>query len=75
MKLSQFLATNNLSRRSLAERAGVARTTIMRLLDHGMVPQHATAQKLVAATEGLVSEAELAAEAAEVRSTRNREAA
>lgn len=67
MKLSDFLLQSQTSRAQLALRAGVARTTVMRLLDQGIIPQRSTAQKLVAATGGAVTEADLVAEAAAAR--------
>lgn len=75
MKLSDYLRVSNITRSQIALEAGVARTTVMRLLDQGIIPQRATARKLVAATDGAVTEADLVAEAAAARASRSSGAA
>jgi hypothetical protein len=70
MKLTDYLRVSKMTRNQFAAVAGIARTTVMRLLDHGYIPQRATAQKIVAATDGAVSEADLVAEAAAARISR-----
>ena len=75
MKLSTYLSRNDLSREQFAAKAGVARTTVMRLLDHGMVPRRATAEKIVTATDGQVSEADLHLEAISARAALSNRAA
>lgn len=75
MKLSDYLRASNITRSQIALRAGVARTTVMRLIDQGIIPQRATAQKLVSATDGAVTEADLVAEAAASRASKTPEQA
>ncbi len=70
MKLTDYLLVTNTTRSQIALKAGVARTTVMRLLDQGIIPQRATARKLVSATGGAVTEADLVAEAAAARAAR-----
>ncbi len=70
MKLTDYLRVSHTTRSQLALDAGIARTTVMRLLDQGVIPQRATAQKIIAATDGAVTEADLVAEAAAARANR-----
>jgi len=68
MWLSRYIADHGMTMMALAQKAGVAPSTVTRLLSQGVLPQRRTAAKLVAATDGLVSEADLFAEAAAARS-------
>lgn len=75
MKLSTYLSTHSITRAALAERAGIAHTTVGRLLDQGMLPRRETCERISQATNGEVSEGDLLIEAAEVRVNARREAA
>lgn len=68
MRLSAYISRQGTSASALAIAAKVAPSTVLRLLNVGMMPQRATAAKIAAATNGEVTEADLIAEAAEVRS-------
>lgn len=70
MWLSRYIADQGTTMMAFAEKAGVAPSTVTRLLSQGVLPQRRTAEKLVAATDGLVLEIDLFAEASAARQKR-----
>lgn len=55
MKLEDFLKTNEITKQAFAERIGVAPSTITRLLTGKHVPDRATMNAIIAATDGAVT--------------------
>ena len=75
MWLSRYIEKQGLSRCGFAVQAGVAPSTVTRLLGIGQTPQHGTVLKLADATHGKVSEMDILAEAAAIRVKRKKEKA
>ena len=73
MKLSDYLTAHSLTRARFAELAGIAHTTVSRILDQGMVPRRDTCERISEATRGEVSEGDLLIEATEARLNARRE--
>jgi predicted transcriptional regulator len=67
MHLSRYLSERGVSGTAFAKQAGVAQSTIWRLVSQGVIPQRQTIDKIVAAADGRVSEADLVAEALAIR--------
>lgn len=64
MTLSEYLRHSGMPALQLAKSAGVAHTTIGRILKGTHIPQRSTRQRIAAATNGAVSEGEILMEAA-----------
>jgi predicted transcriptional regulator len=67
MNLSRYLSERGVSGAAFAKEAGVAQSTIWRLVTQGVVPQRQTVDKIVDAAGGAVNEADLVAEALAIR--------
>ena len=59
MRLSEFLAKNELSPELFAAKVGVHPTTIYRLLSGSTIPKRGNLKKIIAATDGEVSVTDL----------------
>lgn len=66
MKLADFLTAHGLTVPAFAREAGVAHTTVYRILSGMQVPGPQTRRKIAFTTRGLVTERDLLREAAEV---------
>lgn len=64
MKLSDWLSQSGMNPTRFARQAGMAHTTVLRILNGGYHPQKETRLRIVRATGGEVTEAELLVEAA-----------
>lgn len=64
MRLSDWLSTSGMNPTQFARQAGVAHTTVLRILAGNYHPQRDTRRRIVNATGGEVTEAELLVEAA-----------
>lgn len=63
MQLSAYLSFQGLNVLQFARKAGIAHTTVSRLLRGEVIPRRPTIKKIAAATDGQVSERELLIEA------------
>jgi len=59
MRLSEYLARNDLSPETFAAKVGVHPTTIYRLLNGTTIPKRENMKKIIAATMGEVTAADL----------------
>lgn len=70
MKLTSYLNIHGLTRAEFAARAGINRSTMVRLLDYGSAPRAATIRRIGRATHGQVTVTDLMTEAGEARARR-----
>jgi predicted transcriptional regulator len=59
MRLSEYLAKNEMNPEQFAAKVGVHPTTIYRLLSGATIPKRQNLRKIIAATEGLVDISDL----------------
>lgn len=69
MKLSDYIASREVSLSTIARRAGIAHSTLIRALRGTHLPTRRVRQMVALATSGAVSEAEFLAEAHEASLT------